>query len=280
MASALCCSLSRGFQRRRRRLRHPLAFLCGMKFEWGSERIKTWDRGWGNGGTCSTGYRALDALMRVARGNSCRQRISVIEYDKFCFSYFILFFFYFWQNCKIRLSKGLFAVCHMRERRCVRGTNRRRWMQKGLVGHTCALPSEGVYQISFKMIMKTAFGKGSHGSRWKEVHTDMNIYCSKHTDTIHPYYSIVWHMAHVGHDGTQLGRGWNSSRAKQLQVQTLVVMSAVNSTSTRVCCKLLGLSLYRWWIQLIFCTCHMDRQTEHVWGCGIYLWGTYTPYKS
>lgn len=95
MASALCCSLSRGFQRRRRRrrLRHPLAFLCGMKFDWGSERIKTWDSGVGKGrGTCSTGYRALDALMRVARGNSCRQRISVIEYDKFCFTYFILFF--------------------------------------------------------------------------------------------------------------------------------------------------------------------------------------------
>lgn len=48
MASALCCSLSRGIQRRCRRLRHPLAFLCGMKFEWGSKRIKTWD-GWGEG---------------------------------------------------------------------------------------------------------------------------------------------------------------------------------------------------------------------------------------
>lgn len=57
MASALCCILSRGFQRRRRRrrLRHPLAFLCGMKFEWGSERIKTWDSGVGEGGPVRLG---------------------------------------------------------------------------------------------------------------------------------------------------------------------------------------------------------------------------------
>lgn len=127
----------------------------------------------------------------------------------------------------------------MRERRCVRGTNRRRWMQKGLVGHTCALPSEGVYQISFKMIMKTAFGKGSHTAADGRKCIQIWIYIALNIQ-IPSIYSIVWHMAHVGHDGTQLGRGWNSSRAKQLHVQTLVVMSAVNSTSTRVCCKLLG----------------------------------------
>lgn len=49
--------------------------------------------------------------------------------------------------------------------------------------------------------------------------------------------SGTWHMAHVVcMDDTQLGGGpgvGNPSRAKQLQVQTLVVMSAVNSTSPR-----------------------------------------------
>lgn len=163
MASALCCcSLSRGFQRRRRRrrLRHPLAFLCGMKFEWGSERIKTWDSWVGKGGTCSTGYRALDALMRVARGNSCRQRISVIEYDKFCFTYFILFF-HFWQNCKIRLSKGLCALCVTCERgvACVAPTEeggcRKGWLDTHVRYH-----QKGCIKFPSKWLWKRHLAKG------------------------------------------------------------------------------------------------------------------------
>lgn len=157
MASALCCSLSRGFQRRRRRLRHPLAFLCGMKFEWGSKRIKTWE---GEGETCSTGYRALDALMRVARGNSCRQRISVIEYDKFCFSYFFSVFIFGKIAKFVCLRDYSLCVSHARERRCVRGTNRRRWMQKGLVGHTHVCHQKGCIKFPSKWLWKRHLAKG------------------------------------------------------------------------------------------------------------------------
>lgn len=78
-------------------LRHPFS-LWGMKFEWDSE----WrGRRWGDI-ACYMHWCVWQG------GNSCRQRISVIEYDKFCSS-FIFFFFPFWQNCKIRLSKGLYV---------------------------------------------------------------------------------------------------------------------------------------------------------------------------
>lgn len=184
-------------------------------------------------------------------------------------SLILFYFFHFGKIAKFVCLRD-YSLCVTCKREALRAWHQQKKVDAERVGwtHTCVSP-EGVYQISFKMIMKTAFGKGSHGSRWKEVHTDMNIYCSKHTDTIHTIVSSgTWHMS--VHDGTQLGRGWNPSRAKQLQVQTLVVMSAVNSTSTRVCCKLLGV-IPELMVNTIFCTCHRDRQKTCggvVYDCG------------
>lgn len=115
-------------------LRHPFS-LWGMKFEWDSEWRR---RRWGD----------IACYMHWCvwqRGNSCRQRISVIEYDKFCSS-LIFLFFPFWQNCKIRLSKGLYVQEVDAER----------------------VAKKGEYQISFENVYEN--GIWQRVTRHKEVH--------------------------------------------------------------------------------------------------------------
>lgn len=111
-------------------------------------------------------------------------------------SLILFYFFHFWQNCKIRLSKGLCALCVT----CERGVACQKKVDAERVGwtHMCATIRRGVSNFLQNDYENGIWQRVTHGSRWKEVHTDMNIYRSKHTDTIHPYYIVssgTWHMS-------------------------------------------------------------------------------------
>lgn len=119
-------------RRRRRRLRHPLRWLFMRNEIWMRLRMETWS--------------LPDPVSMVwmhwsMRGDSCRQQISVIEYE-YSFFHQIRFFFFFLKHCKflaLSCRKRDYFVSHVKGVACNKA-----WPDsRRVVGHTCATSCKG-----------------------------------------------------------------------------------------------------------------------------------------
>lgn len=113
-----------------------------------------------------------------------------------------LILFYFFTFGKIAKFVCLrdYSRCVSHAREALRAWHQQKKVDAERVGwtHICATIRRGVSNFLQNDCENGIWQRVTHGSRWKEVHTDMNIYCSKHTDTIHPYYIVssgTWHMS-------------------------------------------------------------------------------------